>query len=67
MKAINLIKNNIFTLLNSGCSNNEIYKAIQELEALEIKLKQGQENYDKLWDMYSELKKQKGVINDTRS
>ena len=35
MKAIDLIKNNIFTLLKSGCSNNEIYEAIQELEDLQ--------------------------------
>ena len=35
MKAINLIKNNIFTLLKSGCSNNEIYEAIKELEDLQ--------------------------------
>ena len=38
-KAINLIKNNIFTLLNSGCSNNEIYEAIKELEDLQEYLK----------------------------
>lgn len=29
-------------------------------------MKAGMLNYDKLWDMYSELKKQKGVTNDTR-
>ena len=58
MKALELLNSNIFSLLNAGCTNNEIYEAIQELESLEIKLKQGQENYDKLWDMYSELKKE---------
>ena len=33
----------------------------------EEQLRVGQDNYNKLWDMYSELKKQKGVTNDTRS
>jgi hypothetical protein len=59
MKAIDLIKNNIFTLLNGGCSNNEIYDAIEEIENMKAKLKQGQDNYNKLWDMYSELRKEK--------
>jgi len=43
-----------------------IDEAIEEIETLQQELKQGQDNYDKLWDMYSELKKKKGVTNDTR-
>ena len=35
-----------------------IYKAIEEIKTLQQELKKGQENYDKLWDMYSELKKE---------
>ena len=34
-----------------------------ENRRLEQELKQGQENYDKLWDMYSELKKE-NTVND---
>ena len=36
-----------------------VTEAIKEIKNMEAKLKQGQENYRKLWDMYSELKKQK--------
>ncbi len=38
--------------------------AIDEIEALQQELKKGQDNYNKLWDMYSELKKAKRRIND---
>ena len=30
----------------------------------EKELKQGQENYDKLWDMYSELKRENRVLQE---
>ena len=63
MKALEILKEliiNMSSLNEDGYKFGRIrtYKAIEELEALEIKLKQGQENYDKLWDMYSELKKE---------
>ncbi len=63
MKALELLKEliiNMSSLNEDGYMFGRLrtYKAIEELEALEIKLKQGQENYDKLWDMYSELKKE---------
>ncbi len=65
MKALELLKEliiNMSSLNEDGYMFGRLrtYKAIEELEALEIKLKQGQENYDKLWDMYSELKKELG-------
>ncbi len=44
-----------------------IDEAIEEIETLQQAMKTGMLNYTKLWDMYSELKKQKGVTNDTRS
>ena len=64
MKALELLKElmiNMSSLNEDGYNFGRIrtYEAIEELEALEIKLKQGQENYDKLWDMYSELKREK--------
>ena len=34
------------------------------LYSQEQELKQGQENYDKLWDMYSELKRENRVIQE---
>ena len=63
MKALELLKEliiNMSSLNEDGYKFGRIrtYKAIQELEALEIKLIQGQENFNKLWDMYSELKKE---------
>ncbi len=33
--------------------------AIDEIEALQQELKKGQENYNKLWDLYSVIKKRK--------
>ena len=41
-----------------------IYKAIAELETLQQELKQGQDNYDKLWNMYSELKRENRVLQE---
>ena len=63
MKALELLKEliiNMSSLNEDGYKFGRIrtYKAIQELEALEIKLKKGQDNYNKLWNMYSELKKE---------
>ncbi len=37
--------------------SDNVNEAIEEIETLQQELKQGQENYDKLWDLYSELKK----------
>ena len=51
MKAIDVI-------LKYGWENDECDEAIKEIKNMEAKLKQGQDNYDKLWDMYSELKKE---------
>jgi predicted nuclease with TOPRIM domain len=69
MKALELLKEliiNMSSLNEDGYKFGRIrtYKAIQELEALEIKLKQGQDNYDKLWDMYSELKKENKELEE---
>ena len=50
MKAIDVI-------LKYGWENDECDEAIKEIETLQQELKQGQDNYDKLWDIYSELKK----------
>ncbi len=38
--------------------SDNVNEAIEEIETLQQELKQGQENYDKLWDLYSELKKE---------
>ena len=35
-----------------------IDEAIEEIKTLQQELKQGQDNYNKLWNMYSELKKE---------
>jgi len=35
---------------------DECDEAIEEIKTLQQELKQGQDNYNKLWDMYSELK-----------
>ena len=50
VKAIEILQDCIW-------DGDECDEAIEEIENMEAKLKQGQENYDKLWDMYSELKK----------
>ena len=39
-----------------GMTAINIDEAIEEIEKMEAKLKQGQDNFNKLWDMYSELK-----------
>ena len=66
MKAIEILQ--LIKQINNNVDFlSAIDEAIEEIENMEAKLKQGQDNYDKLWDMYSELKKKKGVTNDTRS
>ncbi len=68
MKALEILHNYPSkTRMYSIYPRSECDEAIEEIETLQQELKQGQDNYNKLWDMYSELKKQKGVINDTRS
>ena len=52
MKAIEILQNCIWDM-------DECDEAIEEIKTLQQELKQGQENYDKLWDMYSQLKKEK--------
>ena len=69
MKALEILKEliiNMSSLNEDGYKFGRIrtYKAIEELEALEIKLKQGQDNYNKLWDMYSELKKENRELEE---
>lgn len=57
MKAIDVI-------LKYGWENDECDEAIKEIKNMEAKLKQGQENYDKLWDLYSELKRENRVLQE---
>ncbi len=35
---------------------------IEEIETLKQELKQGQDNFNKLWDLYSELKRENRVL-----
>jgi len=47
---------------------DECDEAIEEIKTLQQSIKAGMLNYDKLWDMYSELKKEnkelKRIINE---
>ena len=57
MKAIDILENvKSYTRRKSEC--DAIDEAIEEIETLQQELKQGQDNYNKLWDMYNELKKE---------
>lgn len=54
LKAIELFKT--YVSVTYQYPTDELEEAIRELEAINKELEQGQENYNKLWDMYSELK-----------
>ena len=62
MKAIEILKH-----LQLFCGvelHNDCYEAVEELETLQQELKQGQDNYNKLWDLYSELKRENKVLQE---
>jgi len=43
---------------------DECDEAIEEIKTLQQELKQGQDNYNKLWDMYSELKIENKILQE---
>ena len=55
MKALKILQDCIWDMDECDEAIQEI-KTLQDLETLQQELKQGQENYNKLWNMYSELK-----------
>ena len=69
MEVIKLLINSQVTE-KYDCDNTRTMKVLErmkrdevteEITTLQQELKQGQENYNKLWDMYSELKKEQGT------
>ncbi len=63
LKIIETLKDDYYDCFERGLAEYNSWKefdeAIEEIETLQQELKQGQENYNKLWDLYSELKKEK--------
>ena len=58
MKALEIL-NGIKQYVNTDqVKDKYIDEAIEEIETLQQSIKAGMINYDKLWDMYSELKKE---------
>ncbi len=64
MEVIKLLINSQVTEEHNLDNTMKRDEAIEEITTLQQELKKGQENYDKLWNMYSELKKAKRRIND---
>ena len=63
MKALELLK--IYQYADNqlqGLMSEELNEAIEEIETLQQELKQGQDNFNKLWDLYSELKRENRVL-----
>ena len=57
MKAITILQDCIWDM-------DECDEAIQEIKTLQQELKQGQDNFNKLWDLYSELKRENRVLQE---
>ena len=71
MKALELLK--MYQYADNqlqGLMSEELNEAIEEIETLQQEVKQGQDNYNKLWDLYSELKREnkelEEYINETK-
>ena len=65
MKAIEILHNYPSkTRMYSIYPRSECDEAIEEIETLQQELKQGQDNFNKLWDLYSELKRENRVLQE---
>jgi len=62
LKIIETLKDDYYDCFERGLAEYNSWKefdeAIQEIKTLQQEVKQGQDNYNKLWDMYSKLKKE---------
>ncbi len=56
MKALGILTKTRSQITDDHQFANMYDEAIEEIKTLQQELKQGQENYNKLWEMYSETK-----------